>query len=117
MAAKGSNAKLDVIAKLQEVFGENFIGEVDKRVYVYANDGGEMVQIAIAMTCPKTPVEASPAVAASGTVLQCKIDPDGKTTDYTGVKGPIPQSGAFEISDEESEKVADLLAELNISTK
>lgn len=115
--AKGSNAKVDVIAKLQEVFGDNFIGEVDKRVYVWANDGnGEMVQIAIAMTCPKTPVETSPAVAASGTVLQCKIDPDGKTTDYTGVKGPIPQGGAFEISDEESEKVADLLAELNIST-
>lgn len=119
MAAKGAQAKLDVIAKIQEAFGDNFIGEVDKKIYVWANDGGEMVQIAIAMTCPKVPVESNSAIVIEGKtpnptnkpVLQCKVDTDGNITDHTGVKGVIPQ---FEISDEESSKVADLLAELGI---
>ena len=39
-------------------FGADYIGEQDKKIYVWADDGGERVQIAIAMTCPKTPIAA-----------------------------------------------------------
>jgi len=112
--AKGTNAKLDVIEKLKEVFGDNFIGEVDKKIYVYANDGDEMVQIAIAMTCPKVAVDAAPASkTVSSGARQGVFKPDGTFEDMTGIRGPIPQAG-FEISDEESQKVADLMKSLGI---
>ena len=55
---KGSIAKQSIENKLKEVFGTDFIGVYDKKIYVFADDGGERVQIAIAMTCPKTEVAA-----------------------------------------------------------
>lgn len=69
--ARGTIAKTNVINKLKVAFGEDFIGEVDKKIYVWADDGGERVQIAMAMTCPKTFVEsaipvATPTVSSSG---------------------------------------------------
>ena len=54
--AKGATAKEEVVKKIAEAFGNNFIGEFDKKVYLWANDGGEMVQIAISLTCPKNPI-------------------------------------------------------------
>lgn len=56
--ARGDIAKSYVGNKLQKAFGEDFIGYIDKKYYLWANDGGEKVQIAISMTCPKTPVSA-----------------------------------------------------------
>ena len=56
MAARGSIAKDAVVKRLMEAFGEDYIGEFDKKQYVWANDGGQKVQIAIALTCPKTNV-------------------------------------------------------------
>ena len=54
--AKGAIAKEEVVKKISEAFGSSFIGEFDKKVYVWANDGGEQVQIAISLTCPKNPI-------------------------------------------------------------
>ena len=54
--AKGAEAKEYVAKKLKEAFGDDYVGEVDKKYYVYAYEGGQKMQIAIAMTCPKTPV-------------------------------------------------------------
>ena len=42
---------------MREAFGKDFVG-VDpstKKIYVQAEEDGEMMQVAIAMTCPKTP--------------------------------------------------------------
>ena len=44
--AKGQIAKDYVAKKLAEVFGEHYLGEVDKKYYVEAPENGEMVQIA-----------------------------------------------------------------------
>ena len=57
MAAKGTIAKTNVENKIKEIFGADFAGIADKKLYVWADDGGERVQIAIAMTCPKTNVD------------------------------------------------------------
>ena len=57
MAVKGAAAKEQVIKRISSAFGEDFIGEVDKKIYVWANDNGEKVQIAISLTCPKNFVE------------------------------------------------------------
>ena len=51
--AKGNIAKQNVENKIREAFGADYIGVFDKKLYVYADDGGERVQIALTMTCPK----------------------------------------------------------------
>ena len=93
--ARGSNAKNLITNKIAAAFGEDFIGEVDKKLYVWADDGGERVQIAIAMTCPKNPVGATSAFAAS---------PD---------EGPA-EPVAAEISAEERATVAELMKKLGL---
>ena len=51
--ARGSLAKEQVTEKIKECFGQNYVGIFDKKIYVWADDGGERVQIALTMTCPK----------------------------------------------------------------
>ena len=57
MAARGTIAKTYVENKIKEAFGTDFAGIADKKLYVWANDGGERVQIAISMTCPKANID------------------------------------------------------------
>ena len=57
--AKGQEAKDRVVQKIKEIFGADFIGEVDKKIYVYSQEKGERVQVALSLTCPKTPVDIS----------------------------------------------------------
>lgn len=54
--AKGNDAKELVIKKLMDAFGNDFIGVYDKKVYVWSEENGEKLQIAISLTCPKIPV-------------------------------------------------------------
>lgn len=99
MAVRGAIAKEKVVEKLAEAFGDNWIGEVDKKYYVWANDGGaDKVQIAIALTCPKTFVEAGTSSSGSG---------DFDFSDET------PKAQA-EISDTEKENIARLMKELGL---
>lgn len=75
--ARGTEAKNEVIKKIQSAFGADYIGEVDKKIYVWSKENGEKMQIAISLTCPKTPVgvvsigdrnfedDAAPIVAAT----------------------------------------------------
>lgn len=51
--AKGQIAKDNVVKKIIQAFGNDYIGEFDKKHYVWEKDGSEKVQIAIALTCPK----------------------------------------------------------------
>ena len=51
---RGAIAKENVIKKIKSAFGAEYIGEESKKFYVWADDGGERVQIAISLTCPKT---------------------------------------------------------------
>ena len=52
--ARGSIAKENVENIIKQAFGEDFVTVQDKKLYVWANDGGERVQISISLTCPKT---------------------------------------------------------------
>ena len=54
--AKGAEAKEYVIKKIMNAFGEDFVGEQDKKLYVWGQEAGEKVQIAISLTCPKNPI-------------------------------------------------------------
>lgn len=57
MAARGSIAKVNVTETIKDAFGADFVGVSNGKMYVWANDGLEKVQIALAMTCPKVPLE------------------------------------------------------------
>ena len=59
MAVRGAEAKNKVVEKIKEAFGEDYIGESSNKYFVWADDGDEKVQIAIALTCPKNPLETA----------------------------------------------------------
>ena len=101
--AKGAEAKEYVAKKLKEAFGDDYVGEVDKKYYVWAYEGGQKMQIAIAMTCPKTPV---------GNVVEEKKE----AFDWSD-SGNESAPSAFkpvEIADDEREKVAELMKKLGL---
>ena len=51
--AKGSLAKERVMNRIRELYGNDYVGTENNKVYVYEDDGGERVQIAISFVCPK----------------------------------------------------------------
>ena len=97
--ARGSVAKENVAKKLQETFGSDFLGEYDKKYYVWADDGDEKVQIAIAMTCPKNPV---------GVVAGNMDFSDESEAQVLGATGFEPA----EMTVEENEKIENLMKKL-----
>lgn len=97
MAARGTVAKQEVMEKLREAFGDNFIGEHEKKIYVWANDGGDRVQIAITLTCPKVQIETG----------EVSVDSDSAF--------PITASAqSIEFTDQEKKNLEDLMARLNL---
>ena len=100
--AKGSIAKEQIAKKMAETFGADWIGERDKKYYLWANENGERIQIAISMTCPKTPV-GEVGASADSNVLNFE---DGATA------GGETQ---VEITVDEKKNVADLMARLGLN--
>lgn len=123
MAAKGNVAKATVIEKIKEAFGENFIAEVDRKAYVWADDGGERIQIAIALTCPKVPIEA-PDVSTSKIVdiseVKTEVFTWGGLAAQPGAWGNKPvitapePKPAIEITDDERNRIAMLIEKLGL---
>lgn len=98
MAAKGSVAKLFVENKIKEVFGKDFIGMADRKLYIWADDGGQKVQIAISLTCPKVGLD----IEGNGFV------------DDTGLMGTYTGEPVIEITPEEEENIQTLIKKLNL---
>ena len=103
--AKGAIGKQNVTNKIAEAFGADYIGEVDKKLYVWTVENGERIQIAIALTCPKVQVEGGaapvPVVESGG----------GFDWDAAPVK---PAAQPQEISVDEQKNIADLMAQLGL---
>ena len=102
MAAKGTEAKAYAVKKIAEAFGENYVGEMDKKIYINCPEGGGMVQIAITMTCPKTTIGTP--TRAGGMDFEAMVD-----NGITSFKKPT-----VEITDEEISNVKRLMEELNL---
>ena len=83
-------------------FGEHYLGEVDKKYYVEAPENGEMVQIAIAMTCPKNPVAVSGAPVVRSGGIDFEAEP------------VLTAPKATEVSEEERQTVADMMRRLGL---
>ena len=101
--ARGNEAKSKVEKIIQDAFGENFLGEFDKKIYVQVPENGEMVQIAIALTCPKTPVTVS-----SGPVVR------GDRMDFDSAPVVSTPEVKVEITTEERENIAAMMARLGL---
>ena len=102
--AKGTNAKNAVINKIAMAFGTDYIGEIDKKVYVWADDGGEKVQIAIALTCPKNPVE-------TGGVSTAPVSGWDFSDNVVTASAPVSKA---EITPEEQVRIADMMSRLGL---
>ncbi len=100
MAAKGTLAKTNVENKIKEAFGNDFVGIADKKLYVWADDGGQKVQIAISLTCPKIGLDTSSGFVEGGIIGS-----------YTGV--PISEP-VVEMTPEEEQNIATLIAKLGL---
>lgn len=101
---KGTIAKQNFANKLKEVFGQDYIGEVDKKLYVYADDGGERVQLAISLTCPKTPI---------ATVNEKKLTYNTGIDFTADAETPVSPDNV-DISDEERERVRELMKRMGL---
>ena len=98
--ARGANAKVAVENKIATAFGEDYIGTYDKKLYVWADDGGERVQIAISLTCPKN------------FVGETSINSNEINFDDMPTLGQASSFKPAEITEEEKSNVSKLLAEL-----
>ena len=105
--ARGSIAKENIVKQLATAFGEAYIGEYDKKVYLWADDGGEKVQIAISMTCPKVPI------VVDNTVSTDDGDWDFSDTPKTPIVA-VSSAPPAEITEEEMENLNTLLAKLGL---
>ena len=76
MAAKGTIAKEVIANKLKEVFGADFLGEVNKKIYIQVPENGEMVQIAVSMTYTKTPISVSTAPVVRNGIMDFEAEPE-----------------------------------------
>ena len=101
MAVKGALAKELIIKKLAEAFGEDWIGEVDKKYYVWSKENGERVQIAITLTCPKVMVD-------TGAVFAVAAEENWDFSDIPAKKENV------EISDKEKETIKLLMDQLGL---
>lgn len=103
MAAKGSIAKDNAMEKIAQAFGQNWIGIYDKKGYIWSEENGEKVQIAISLTCPKVQVGA--------------IDSGSNALDFENMGATIAAPTEFqpaEISDQERDNIAKLMAQLGL---
>ena len=103
--ARGNIAKQQVVDKIKAAFGNSFIGEYDKKIYVWAQESGEQVQVAISLTCPKVPVE----IAAAPVTGDFNFEDDAPNV--------VVAAGGYqpaEITDDERDRVRDLMRTLGL---
>ena len=106
--AKGAQAKEYVTKKIAEAFGADYVGEVDKKLYVWSQENGEKIQIAIAMTCPKNPV---------GDVPVMDFSTDTGDFDFSGDASAATPPTVFQpaaITAEEKANIASLMEKLGL---
>ena len=97
--AKGAIAKEKATEVIVKALGSHLVGIFDKKIYAEFEENGDMVQVAIALTCPKVPVSAVPT-----------------NNDWTNEEvAAAPTSFVpAEITEEEQNNLAKLIDKLNL---
>ena len=102
--AKGNIAKQTIAEKLKQLFGNDYITTEGNKIYVWENDGGERIQIALTMTCPKTQVGAAMTSPEPASAFDNYITPSGEFVTV--------QKNSAEITPEEEQTIQDLMSRL-----
>ena len=100
--AKGNEAKAALIKRFAAAVGADYLGEQDKKYYFNSKENGEVVQIAVSMTCPKTPVT---------------FNGHGGDLNFDDESGPIaaPSGGSpVEMTEDEQATLDRLMKELDL---
>ena len=97
---RGSIAKQAVVEKIKSLYGKDYIGEASNKYYVWEDDGGERVQIAIQLTCPKNLLETTPVRVINGGLDFSNSAPETKKN--------------TEFTEEEKDTINRLIAELGL---
>lgn len=102
--AKGTIAKSFVSDKIVEIFGDKVVKVEGSKIYINAQENGEMVQVAVALTCPKVPVAAAGATpVASGAF------------DWSDESArPVETTATAEITAEEEDNIRKLMEKLGL---
>ena len=106
--ARGNDAKEKLMNKIITNLKDSFIGMYDKKYYFVEEENGEMVQIAISMTCPKTPIQVDTTVSTATGDWDFSDNP--KVNTVVAVSSAEPA----EITDEEKQNIANLMARLGL---
>ena len=101
--AKTNMAKVNVIERLKQAFGEDYIGEYNGKHYVWVKDDNEKVQISISLTQPKIPV-VGPAIENSINFAEYAAP----------AAAPAAPTPAAEITAEEQANIQSLLEKLGL---
>ena len=102
--AKGAEAKINVANRIKEAFGSDWVGEYDKKWYVWGYENGEKIQICISMTCPKTPV---------GISVQ-NFDEDSSDWDFEESTLKPQKYEPAQITEEETKNIQEMMKRLGL---
>lgn len=111
--AKGQAAKQEAFAKMLEMFPDSFLYNDNKELRINTTEDGNDIQLKVVITCAKTPVSAGEENAIPGASF-----PEPKATTKTKVVG-LSADGAVaeqvvEATEDEKQKISNLMAELGI---
>lgn len=99
--AKGQEAKDNLIKKiLNGTAGSDYIGEYDKKHYFWSSEKGEQIQVAISLTCPKNQVSV--------------VNTDSDEIDFENIQAQPTTFTPAEITQEEKDKVKELMDKLGL---
>lgn len=107
--AKGDIGKQLIINKIKDAFGEDFVGVVDKKVYLWTKENGERIQIALTLTATKNPITPDGAPATTGS-----LDFGGGLDFEAMDSGSLIPSKQAKISEDEKNNIAELMKKLGL---
>ncbi len=103
--ARGALAKEAIFAKILETFEGSFMYNGGKELRIPFDEGGNLVQIKVALTCAKDNVNPT------GEVLERAAATPQETDDFMNFPTPHKKT---EITEEEKKNVSDLLSALGL---
>ena len=105
MAAKGSKAKQEIFDKLIEMFPGSFMYNDGKECRINLTEDGAAVQIKVALTAAKTPVEPDGSAVSEAAA---DFNWDTETSNSTNINEPIVE----DISEQEKQNLQRLVEKL-----
>lgn len=111
MAIKGSQAKIELFQQIMKLFPGSFMYNDNKELRVNMTEEGVPVQIKVTLTAAKTPVEPSESNLSDTNAIKEVSTGEYNWEDSSPM--PKPTATIVEPTEEEKERVAQLVKALN----